>query len=74
VRIPINVGYCMGRKDHPIILFDPTTDGRRHADASGHPASDAGGNTHIAENRIERSVQEAAKAFLDDQMLAFLGF
>ena len=51
----------------------PTPDGRRHADAGRHPASDAGGDAHIAENRIEGSVREAAKAFLGDQMLAFLG-
>jgi hypothetical protein len=72
VRGPIDFGYGIADHDHPIIVFDPTPDGRRHTDASGHPASDACGNTQIAENRIEGGVRETAKAFLNDQMLAFL--
>ena len=60
---PIDFGHGIADHDHPIIEFDPTSDGRRQADASGHPASDAGGNTHIAENRIEGGVRAAAKAF-----------
>jgi len=69
---PIDLGYGIADHDHPIIVFDPTPDGRRHADAGSHPASDAGGNAHIAENRIKGYVREAAKAFLNDQMIALL--
>src|SRR5580704_3241381 len=73
MRGPINFGHGIADHDHPIIVFDPTPDGRRHTDASGHPASDTGGYAHIAENRIEGSVREPTKAFLRDQLLAFLG-
>ena len=73
MRGPIDFRHGIVHDDHPIILFDATPDGRRHADASGHPRHDTGSDAHIAKNCIEGSVRETAKAFLDDQMLAFFG-
>ena len=73
MRGPIHLSYGIADHDHPIIVFGPTSDGRRHSDASGHPASDAGSDAHIAENRIQGSIRETAKALFDHQMLAFLG-
>ena len=71
MRFPGNFGYGIARQDHPIIVFDPAANRSGHANASGHTRDDTGVDVQIAEDRIEGGAwRKAAKAFLDDQMLA----
>jgi hypothetical protein len=64
---------CIAYQDHPIIVFDPAAHRRGHANASCHARNDTRLDAQIAQDRIEgRARREAAKAFLDDEMLAFL--
>ena len=71
MRFPGNFGDGIAHQDHSIVVFDSAAHRRRHAHARRHAGNDAGGDAHIAQDRIEgRARRKAAKAFLDDQMLA----
>src|SRR5215831_13168187 len=74
MRLTRYLGYGIADQNHPVIVFDPAPHRCGHANASRHARDDTGIDAPITEDRIKRCAwREAAKAFLDDQMLAFPG-
>src|SRR6516164_4003538 len=74
VRITAHLGHRIRDQDHAIIVLDPAAHGRRYAHTSGYARYDAGGDTQVAQDRVERRVREPTIAFLDDQMFTVAGF